>query len=191
MARQKKSDDIIETETVMHEEEQHAPVQPKIMWRGSKEWRHDLFKLKLSMFKQNHSWKKYEPNIKEVEHVHFFHSTDKAGRPQDRSSVVGDHYHVVKTKVLPDGTITAECGPPLRTVSYRQKNGKLVSKVESIQFYEGDDSAENTVTDTHTHQVEYMGSEMLSEAGAKHQAAKDKAQLEKLEAGRTAQGAQV
>lgn len=168
-------------------ETDETPTAPKVIWRGQREWRHDLYKLKLSLFKKNESYRKYEPQLRDVEHVHFYHSTDRTGRPLETSGAVGGHFHKVTVKTLPDGTMTAECGPPIRWVERRQRNGKMVRELAAVKFNDGDDG--RWITDDHTHEVEYLGSEMVSEAGFAKQASEDKAKLANLEQGRKAQAA--
>jgi hypothetical protein len=135
-------------------------VTPNIVWKGDEEFRHDLYKLHIDKMKRNVSYKEAEPSIQEIEHVHFFHSHDKKGKVNETCQPVGGHFHKILTSVDAKGNLVAECGPPLRMVSKKMRNGKQKKIVESV-YYITEDPGTN-ITDTHKHKMEYLRSELIS-----------------------------
>ena len=157
-----------------------STTELKRTWRGTGTWVHDLFKLKVTSFKKNMSYRKYEPNLQDVEHVHFFHTTDRQGKPLRTCAPIGGHYHEMEV-YEENGELKAKCGPPKRIVEKKLRNGRTEKKVEPVYFFDGDD--DRKVYDTHSHEVEYLGSEMISEDKIKQTEFKDKAKLEALQSG--------
>lgn len=168
-----------------------APQGPiKLAWKGHTEFRHDLFKLEVAVMKKNVSYKKFEPDLKNVEHAHFFHSHDMKGKVLLHSQAVGGHFHEVKVVwgKEADGTPFIEkliCGEPLRQVQKRTKGGRVKTVIEPVRFETGtaavDDTDEDERTgfevDDHRHELTYMGSEMISPEKLKQKKEADKAAL--------------
>ena len=171
-------------------------MAPKLMYRGSVEFRHDLFKLGISTMLKNVSYKKFEPDLHKVPHVHFFHSHDMKGKKLLHSASVGGHFHEVTVEWNEDPTTgelsikSMKCGPPLRTAQRRLKKGGVKSVIEPVRFETGEDDTFDEAGDVvegravttyeydrHVHDIEYMGSEMLSPEKLKRQQESDKAAL--------------
>lgn len=129
---------------------------PKIVWKHNREYRHDLFKLKLAQFKKNTSFKKFTPNIVSVDHNHFFHSHDRKGRENEYCSAVGGHFHkVIKNE---DGSI--EFGVALRKVKKPMRDGSFRPVIEPVHYATND--PERSIADNHIHETEYLHSESLN-----------------------------
>lgn len=134
-------------------------IQPKVFMRGSQEFRHDLFKLEAADFMKNISWVSKAPNLIKMPHAHVFHSHNDRGQLNKYSTAVGGHFHEVAMKMLPDGSIVAECGPALKEVKRKTSQGKVKTTIEPVRF---DDEETGVTVDGHTHPATYLGSEVLS-----------------------------
>lgn len=174
-----------------------ARPAPKIRWKGDLEFKHDLVRLKVSTMQKNVSYKKYQPNLEEVQHEHFFHSVDMKGRPNRYCQAVGGHFHEVTMDWNnPDenGDPTITVGPALREVDVKSKaTGKVRKRVEKVRFASGmhdgnvdggpedDEIVEvSYMYDTHTHKAKYEGSEMISPNRLQKQQDQDRAKIQSL-----------
>jgi len=139
-----------------------TPTQPKpkIVWKGNREYEHHLFFLKLSECKKNVSWRYGDPKIENIQHVHHYHSKNRKGKDQATCQPIAGHFHEVTMYLDDDGSIKGECGPPLKKHDKKMLNGKY-KKVNAAVTYQTADP-EVKITDTHTHEVEYVHSEVLS-----------------------------
>lgn len=135
-------------------------AQPKLKMKGEARFRHDLFKGSVGLFKSNKSYIYGDPKIVDVEHVHFYHSHNSQGRKQRYTNIVGGHFHEIKTKVDKNGDIVAECGPPLTKKWLRMPNGENRSQVVPVEYWNG--YTHKNVVDDHTHDFQYIHSEVLS-----------------------------
>lgn len=97
----------------------------------------DLFKLEVESFLRNISFNPKQPIKEPVEHCHFYHTFDSAGRPMTKCNSIGGHYHDIKISTDSDGNLVGECSTPKRNP-------------QSEQAYPGDN---------HTHVVRYIKSE--------------------------------
>lgn len=166
-------------------------LQTRLAWKGSKEFRHDLFKLGVAKMKKNVSYKKFQPEIQMVEHAHFFHSHDMKGKTMVHSQAVGGHFHEVHIEWERDGEDLilkkAECGPALRQVQKRTRSGKWKTVIEAVRYERGDAAVDGSddddveITgfeeDTHTHELLYVGSELISPQKIRTSQEQDRAKL--------------
>lgn len=143
--------------------EQHGKGN-KIKLKGAFEFRHDLFKcLPAEMYKRKpHLITRAVPNfgndLAKMEHCHFFHTFNSQGKPCKYTDPVGGHYHEI-TWEEQGGDLVARCGPPLHDYTKRSKSGKQIKKkAEPVIFVNQDDEV---LTDDHTHDIEYIESEVL------------------------------
>lgn len=137
-----------------------APVEPRINFKGTQSFRHDLFRLKPVDLKKNTSFKKGHVKLETIPHTHFFHTYDSSGRPQQYSTPCGGHFHEVKWKMDPEtGELVGECGPALRYV-YKKRGGTQKRYLEGVKWE--DEVNDQMVVDNHTHVCEYAWSEQLS-----------------------------
>lgn len=140
--------------------QQRKAPSPKIVVKGTSEFRHDLFKADVATFKKNVSYKKGVLQLVSVEHSHIYHTHSSQGRPMQFTSTIGGHFHEVTTTVDAEGNIVAKCGPPLRTIVKKKASGsKRVN--EPVRWY--DDDKEDYVVDNHRHEMLYMHSEYLTQ----------------------------
>lgn len=141
-------------------------ARPKMKMRHQQTIFHHLFKALLKNFMKNRSWKKGVVDIEMVEHVHHYHSVNSMGMPQRFTNTVGGHFHEVKWTQHPDGTFSAECGPPIRKVSRRMADGTSKTFNEPVKFKDqmnlDGDGNPRTITDNHIHEMEYQGSDQLT-----------------------------
>jgi hypothetical protein len=144
------------------------------------------------------SWKYLEPNIQTIEHIHFFHSVDRSGRAMKYCAPVGGHFHEIKVHwdkpqirkelVNPDGTKRIyegpqfECGPPLTMQSVRLGRSKRMIKkpVRTKWAMINNDGDEAFIEDNHTHFVEYIGTDIISEASQREAQASDRAKIQPM-----------
>lgn len=142
-------------------------LQSKLVMKGHREFRHDLFKAEIAEKKHNVSWKWGEPKIRLVEHSHYFHTHDSHGKPQTKTTAQAGHWHEV-TWEMKDGVPVAKCGPPLHQVTRDPVSGKRFKKAQTQQLKFYDDNLNNGegggVLDDHTHEMTYIESEVLSAA---------------------------
>lgn len=151
-----------------------APSGPitKLFQRGSKQARHDLFKLGVAKFKRDMSYVKNKVNLVEIEHVHFFHSiSDTTLKANKHCAPVGGHFH--ECSIAPDevdelGHPKVVVGPPLHIVSIKIPGGGRLEKIVPLTFdgmVESGPQAGEMVKyhDSHTHNVEYLGSENFNQ----------------------------
>ena len=130
------------------------------VWKDKREFVHELFKLEVSEFKKDVSFKKYEPKIEQVAHCHWFHNVDKDGRPNKTCAPVGGHWHDVEVSVNKKGELVTKCGPPFRKVD-KVIRGKWKSVIEPV-FYGTDNLTDpGAIVDNHTHEIKYIHSETI------------------------------
>jgi hypothetical protein len=142
-------------------------VTPKRTMRGQREFEIDTFKLRPASFQKNVSWKKNEPRLEDVTHNHFFFSHDKHGNKLDNCVAVGGHTHPMTWGVDSNGEPTAVCGAPIR--ERMVKRGQRIIKVmEPVEFYSNE--LGRPIVDNHTHDVDYLHSEVLTAQSVKQYA---------------------
>lgn len=139
-------------------------VEPKIIMKGTRELRHDLYKAELAHYKKNVSFKYGHVDLHSVEHIHFFHSINSSGKSQKYTNACGGHFHEITTSIGPDGEMLAECGPPLQYVTRKTSKG-TIRDIKPVEWYDMDTDAMKK--DTHVHRVTYLNSEILTEDGQK------------------------
>lgn len=138
--------------------------------KTAQEVNHHLFKLKYAKFMANSSYKKDNPVLTPMEHAHIYHTVDSMGRPQEFCGYVGGHTHRVKVIENADGTLSVECGPPLKKQTIKDRAGRNKSKMVPVKFFDkfaGADSEEvdengepissggRWIVDDHKHDLEY------------------------------------
>lgn len=128
------------------------------MYKNEQTFRHDLFRLREANLKANKSWKYGVVQLEEFPHVHFFHSFDSAGRPQQYSTPSAGHFHEIKWHVDEDGNFKATCGPA-KQYKYVKRGGTQKKIMSDVAWH---DDERGTIVDNHTHDVEYRWSEELS-----------------------------
>lgn len=139
-------------------------IEPKIKWQGTESFRHDLFKLGVSKCIKNKSYTQGDPNIVQVEHVHFFHSHSSEGNEHTRCEIAAGHYHEVKVSVDENGDFKAECGPAVSVETKIQ--GTIAYNEEGpIKFY--DNKSRQWILDDHRHDISYIRSQMIMPASVK------------------------
>lgn len=135
-----------------------TPVQPKIVYRDQIESDHHLFKGKIAKCLKSD---KFGPiKLKQVEHVHFFHTINSDGTEQKQTAAVAGHIHEVDWNIDEDGNLVAKCGPPLRKIVRPGPGGAPRATWERIKVKNHDDNT--WLEDNHTHEMTYMGSEKMS-----------------------------
>lgn len=125
-----------------------APLSaaPRV-YKGTQEVDHDLFKLKVAVMRKNVSFTDI-PDYVPIEHCHTFHTVDSNGKKQTTSNPVGGHHHEIEVINVKDGVPTLRVSPPMKFVRERVagRTRKIAVEVEG---------------DSHTHEVEYLGSERI------------------------------
>lgn len=131
--------------------------------RSKQSIHHHLFKAAVAFFKKNVSWKHKVLDLHNVEHVHHFHSVNSHGMPQKFTNMVGGHFHEVTWEIGSNGEPVAKCGPALRKVVRKTPQGAR-SMNEPVKWpgYDNNTGEEIMVRDEHTHQMEYLGTDILT-----------------------------
>lgn len=147
-----------------------APKQARKIMKGTKEFEHHLFKLKVATMKRNISWKFKEPMIREIEHCHWYHSLDdRTFQPEHRSQAVGGHYHEMSYdfgKPDANGNPTVVCGPPMRLDTKKLPGGRTIQKPGPVVYEAVNEAGEEVkIVDSHTHEISYEGTEVLTQIG--------------------------
>ena len=132
-------------------------------WKGSREFIHHLFKLKVANFKRKTGYNTYDPKLVDTEHCHFFHSVDRRGVQQTHCTATGGHFHEITIGIDETGTPVAKCGPPLRKETYKVR-GKDKTVVEPCFHGVKEQGDEGQIVDNHTHECEYLSTEMVRES---------------------------
>jgi hypothetical protein len=121
------------------------------VFKANKMIYHDLFKLHVSNMKKNVSWQRDILDLKDVEHVHFFHTYDSSGKKQTSCVPTGGHFHLVETEDQGEGLppkIVSVSGPMV----WGNEKDRYTGKRRRIPVpYLKDD-------DNHTHDIEYIES---------------------------------
>lgn len=114
---------------------------------------HDLYRLETAKVKKNISYKEDQYILEDVEHVHYFHSIDTAGNPQNTSVPINGHFHIMELveEATDDSPPVYQCSKPMKWVRRRDKfTGRwLKEAVPCGEQYQ----------DFHTHKVTYKHSE--------------------------------
>lgn len=140
---------------------------------------HDLYKLNVASMLRNLSWNsKEEPQqVIDVEHTHFFHTVDSSGKKLIYSSPVGGHFH--KLKITDQGNHKpplVECLPGAYVFKKLKINGRWqkLPVLQEVRINKRNHAGELTekVNDSHTHTVDYIKSDILSQRKLSPEAAK-------------------
>lgn len=133
--------------------------------RGQQVFKDHLFRLKVEKMQKNKSYKKFLPELMQVEHVHLFHTKNQRGQDNEYCVAVGGHFHKMDVTYDESGSpVDVKCGPALRKVEKRMKNGKVKSFIEPVRWERQDEQTGEMayVTDDHTHEWQYEGFSELS-----------------------------
>lgn len=158
--------------------EPQETTAPKLNLGGKREFHQHIFKLEIARMQKNNGWKKYEPILRPVEHVHFFRTCSTRNVPLKKCVAVGGHFHEMTWSIGSDGTPVAKCGPAMREVARKLPSGRVVKVVQPVTFQEETHEGIRTITDTHTHEVNYLATDVLSADIKKTLQARDKAAWE-------------
>ena len=143
----------------VYSDDQKTTVAPKYKMSGTRTILHHLFRAELANFKKNRSWKKDQPDLTDVPHVHFYHTVNSTGKVQQYTAAVGGHFHEVEWRLNPEtGEPEAKCGPPLKKVAVPGPDGLTVHEIQEIEFVDkvGKMGKRGAVLkDTHTHKMSY------------------------------------
>lgn len=189
MPKKKESEQQTEVETTQ-------AAMPEEHLRTGRTFKHQCFKLHLAKFKANASWKYLEPNFRDVEHVHFYHSVNRTGKPQDKCAPVGGHYHKIKIHwdrppikkefKDTDGSMRVyegpqfECSPPMHERKRKLGNSRrMTRRVVQVAFDAVDKETDDVIqiTDDHTHFIEYLGTDIISEQTQREAQDRDRAMI--------------
>jgi len=160
------------------EKKLNTVTEPKRVMKGMQSFMHDLFKLEVSNMKRNVSYKKFQPQIEEVEHAHFFHSHDTGGNRNEYCVPVGGHFHKMQITTDKEGQVHAVCGPALKEITTTTRAGTPRNSIVPVSWV--DEALDKEIVDTHTHDVAYKGSEEIWPDKVKRDQAMDAAKLSQL-----------
>ncbi|NOS66874.1 MAG: hypothetical protein HOO67_00680 [Candidatus Peribacteraceae bacterium] len=156
--------------------EPSGAVKPKLFMRGQQTFVHSLFRGSTEKMKKNTSYKKFVPELHDIEHTHFYHSHDSHGAPQTYTQPVGGHFHeIVSDGVDENGYPKMKCGPALRFVDKKLNDGTMTRVIEEVKWLTNKPGV--MLDDKHSHVMTYLGSEELSQAKINEGYARDKARI--------------
>lgn len=148
----------------------------KIIKKGDANFRHDLFELEPAECLKDVTPYAKRATIVRVEHKHYFHTFDtRRGKKLTSTEPKQGHIHEMTFIEHDDGSVSAECGPPLRERILTDGNGEE-SGAEWVPVSFLDKKTRSQQVDDHRHVVTYVGSETMSVNGNKarnSQTAKD------------------
>lgn len=129
---------------------------------------HDLYKLNEAQFLKNIAWQTGVVDYVKTTHAHFYHTLTTKGVVQTTSSHQGGHFHVMElvTPAAGESPAVYKSSPP---VKYAHKRVNGVMQKITVPFNKDDQ---------HTHEVQYLKSEVLVEPKTNMEAVKYIAQLE-------------
>lgn len=145
-------------------------VQPKMKLKSKERVFHHLFKCELANMKKNVSWQKFNVDLKDTPHIHWFHTVNSLGLPEQYTPEVGGHFHKVDWSINEQGEFVAKCGPALKRISKRGRNGQTIIKIVPVSWLdkhvndedpESEDTKPVAIVDNHTHEMVYQNSEEL------------------------------
>ena len=119
---------------------------------------HDLYKLEVAKAIKNVAWAPGQVQLAEVEHVHFFHSVDKNGAPQDKCVPISKHFHIMEK--VPGSDLEYRCSGPKKFVLNKMPNGQMKKVIVDVP------------NDEHTHEVSYIRSDEFKRQKINAEAAK-------------------
>jgi hypothetical protein len=165
----RRSPSQIETTNTEYDDTAKAPSMragepTKVKLRSQQTFMHHLFKATIAIMRKNVSWVKFQPKLVDVEHVHFFHTKNSMGMPQEYTNEVGGHFHKIEWGVDASGNPVAKCGPALKKIQKRGRGGLMSTINKPISWVDkfDEESEERVLTDDHVHDMVYMGSDELS-----------------------------
>jgi len=157
------------SQTLQELEEFKKPAEVKYFERGDAEFTVTTFKLETEKAIKNQAWQKNEYMPRLWEHGHIFHNHDRRGKKQSTSAPMCGHFHEMIThdengELLVDenGHLSPKCGPPLKKAFRSNGHGKMIKQAVAIEFYDG--SRNEVITDSHTHKITNLGTEVLSQS---------------------------
>ncbi len=117
----------------------------KRVYQAEAAFNSDLFRLGTAKMIKNMSWNKDQPEFKEIDHEHFYHTFDSGGKKMDQSTPTGNHFHVMSVTKAPNGAPIVTCSGP-KVIKHNKGKRQIVDAP-----YE----------DKHTHKVTYERSSMV------------------------------
>lgn len=146
---------------------------PERFLKGRRTFAVDTFELKPAMRKHNTSWIPDKPRIEEQQHKHFFRSKDDKGNDNNRATYQADHTHEITvdwSKKGPDGGPLVKCGPPIKKGFKTLPSGRKAKSLNPVKWIietvRGEVADVMEVVDNHTHDITYLGTQILQERGA-------------------------
>ncbi len=144
-------------ETQEQEMKQPGPVQWKPTYQQNAEFDSHLFTLKTTKMKKNVSWNASDPDIREVDHQHFFHTMDSSGKEMTMSAAAGGHFHIMTVTKDPEtGAPIATCSGPMM---FDNRRGRKV--IVPLPAFKAEDKDGNVIVDDHKHEVVYSRSSLV------------------------------
>lgn len=148
---------------------QQTKIKTEEFQRGTREWKNETFKLLPAEGFRNKSWKHLNVDLEKVTHNHIFHSHDRSGRPNQYCAPCQGHFHEITWD--PEQKVFV-CGPALiKTQRQVRGTNRVITNVVQRKFRQQTESIDEddklvikNIVDNHTHEGEYMGYNMVSQA---------------------------
>jgi hypothetical protein len=155
----------------------------KKVFKGTQEFEHSLFKLELATFLKNTSYKFMRPEIQNVEHVHFYHSVNKQGKPNKYCSPVAGHFHEMSVEWDGEEIKKMVCGPPLTMKKIKiPGTTRAVKKITEVVYERIDMNTgeRSDVVDKHIHEMSYIHTETINPIAQKKAVQSEKEKIQSM-----------
>lgn len=160
-------------------------VKPNFKIRSAQSIFHHLFKALPAKFMKDLSFGDQEMRLDFIEHVHHYHNVNSMGHAQKYCTTIGGHFHEVTWSLDPKtGEPIAKCGPAMKKLVKNSPRGTKTT-IEPLKFFNKDEG--KWITDPHTHEMEYRGTDELSTANIQEIQRQNATMLQAMEPKKTAE----
>lgn len=137
----------------------------KLKFRQDLELISHSYKLLVTPMQKNQSWTEV-PNWQTVEHVHWFHTLNSHGKPNDKCNPIAGHFHEIKVELLPGEKVpTVTVGPAMIMVTKKVQG--ILRQVPELY----------NEPNPHTHEARYIDSHKFKIKQINHNAQRSIDQL--------------
>jgi hypothetical protein len=168
--KSKQKEDIIEPV------DQYTSDPSEPLLRSQMEVTSHSYKLEVANFPKNIASDEAKPEYHKAEHVHFFHTKDRAGKRLIYSSPVGGHFHELEIVPNPKGeahppTVRCKSGP-LKWVSRKDKYGNVSTRTAPAYEITNDNDYEQVEMANHKHKPTHIQTSKIKSVQLSPEAAK-------------------
>lgn len=144
------------------EQDEKPPQTEERRYRHSVKIQSDLFKASIEDAHKNLAWNEGDVKLEKVPHVHFFRTYDSDGKQLKTTNAVAGHFHEVTVEFQKEGPPKVTSVSQAKRMVKRKIKGKFVQVAELLPDF---------LEDTHTHDLEYIESNVVTARQGNVQAA--------------------